>query len=120
MARFLLDENLPISSVDVFRRYGLDANHVRVRGLIGLSDQELLKIARHERRILITRDMGFANLLDYPFGSHHGIIVLRLPDTYTVRQVDKVIENFLVCTRPSEIENALVIVEPGKYRIRKE
>lgn len=119
MAKFLLDENLPNSAVKVFKTHGLDAVHVRLQGLKGLSDPDLLKIAKTEGRILVTRDLGFGNLLDYPFTSHHGIVILRLPDTYTAKQVNKAIEDFIIGIASSEVEEALVTVEPGRCRIRR-
>lgn len=117
--KFILDENLPNSTVEVFTRQGLDASHVRLKGLFALTDKKLIELAKREGRVLVTRDLEFGNLINYPLKSHRGIIVLRLPETYTVRQINKTLEEFLRDVTVSELERALVIVEPKRYRVRK-
>jgi predicted nuclease of predicted toxin-antitoxin system len=43
-------------------------------------DTEVLQYAVAENRTLVTSDLGFANLLTIPLGSHSGILVARLPN----------------------------------------
>lgn len=70
--------------------------------------------------MIVTRDVGFGNLLDYPINTHHGIIVLRLPDTYAAKEINEVLEEFISDVSIVEIEKALVVIDPSRYRIRKE
>jgi predicted nuclease of predicted toxin-antitoxin system len=46
--------------------------------LRGASDPSIAKVCQVEQRILITLDLDFANIRNYPPQDYHGIIVLRL------------------------------------------
>jgi predicted nuclease of predicted toxin-antitoxin system len=118
VARFLLDENIPISAIDLFKDKSHDVTHIIVQGLRGLSDDSIVEIANREGRIIVTRDLDFGSLLDYPINTHQGIIVLRLPDTYTVKDINGVLEDFMSDVSIDEIEKALVVIDPSRYRIR--
>lgn len=120
VAKFLLDENIPISTLELFRNKGHDVIHIKIQGLAGLPDDNVMEIANREGRMIVTRDVGFGNLLDYPINTHHGIIVLRLPDTYTAKEINEVLEEFISDVSIVEIEKALVVIDPSRYRIRKE
>jgi predicted nuclease of predicted toxin-antitoxin system len=120
VAKFLLDENIPISTIELFKNKGHDVIHTRTQGLTGLPDDRIMEIANRDGLIIITRDLDFGNLLDYPINTHQGIIVLRLPDTYTAKQINKVLEAFLSDVSIAEIEKALVVIDPSRYRIRRE
>lgn len=67
----------------------------------------------------MTRDKGFGNLLQYSLGSHEGIIVLRLPSTYTAVQINRVLEAFMGDVAAQQLERKLAVVEPGRYRLRE-
>ncbi len=55
------------------------------------TDEEIVKYAKENKLILVTRDVEFANILRYPGGSHVGIIVLRLPFDFISDQINSVI-----------------------------
>ena len=54
-----------------------------------------------------------------PASSHHGVIVLRVPDHYVSASIKRVLKEFLNHVDHSELEHALIIVEEGSHRIRK-
>ncbi len=93
MPQFLIDEDLPRSSAELLRKLGYDAVHVREVGLRGASDDEVFVHAQKEKRIIVTRDLGFSSFLDYPLGTHEGIVVFRLPHFFTAVQINKVLSN---------------------------
>ncbi len=51
---------------------------VYTESLAGSRDSILLDVCRLEKRILITLDLDFANMMNFPPGTHVGIVVLRL------------------------------------------
>ena len=78
--RFKLDENMPHDLALFLNAIGHDAETVQEEGLSGYADENLLPIAHQENRILLTFDLDFADIREYPPGSHSGIIVFRLYD----------------------------------------
>ena len=75
--KFKVDENLPAEFASILRKSGLDADTVNDQNLSGTDDAILLKRCDSEDRVLITLDLGFADLRIYPPKSHRGIIVFR-------------------------------------------
>jgi predicted nuclease of predicted toxin-antitoxin system len=119
MLDFLLDENVPFSAVATLHEQGYSAHHVRDFGLLGAPDETIFARAQEEGWIIVTRDLGFGNLLDYPLGTHAGIIVLRLPSTFTAGQIRNTLSTFISGVEPKMLRGALAIVEPNRYRIRR-
>lgn len=115
--RFITDEDVPRSTARVLQDAGFDAVDVRDVGLRGKSDAEVFKYAQQENRLLITCDMGFSNILNFPPSENQGILVVRVPDSEPIdvfnrevlRAVQEVGENLL---------HHLAIVEIGKVRLR--
>lgn len=107
--RFLIDECLPKSMVSVFKKHHLNAEHIRILGLSGISDSKVINLAKKEKRILITRDMHFSNLLDYPIKSHYGVIVMRMPDDFIAERINNLLDSFLTEVEPNEIKNTLIV-----------
>lgn len=117
--KFLIDECLPKSMVSICEKQHLDAVHIRILGLSGIPDEKVISLAKKEKRILITRDMDFSNLLDYPIKSHCGLIVMRMPDDFTALEINRLLDSFLMDVELNEIRNTLTIIEPKRYRIRR-
>jgi len=116
--RFFLDANMPYSSKDVFSPFG-QVNHAGDVGLASAADREIIKYAVERKAILVTKDLEFASILLYPWDSHLGVIVLRLPFYFTAKQINKVLRGFLSSLDVKELENAVTIVELGRYRMRR-
>jgi len=68
---------------------------------------------------LLTGDLGFANLLAFPLGSHYGIIVARFPNELPPRKINEEIFRGLQGIKDEEIKGSLIILEPGRVRIRR-
>ena len=118
MSKFFIDACLPRSSTRVLRELGYDAIDAREVSMSSAEDTEIFEYAQKKGRILVTRDKGFGDVLKYPPGSHQGIIVLRLPSTYTANQINKVLKGFLLDVRIERLEKKLAIVEATRYRLR--
>lgn len=118
MPEFIIDACLPRSSTKLLRELGYDAVDAREVSLGRTEDADISAYAQKEGRILVTRDKGFGNLLQYPLGSHQGIVVLRLPSTYTANQINKVLKKFLEDVKVEKLKKRLAVVELARYRLR--
>ncbi|MBI5478057.1 MAG: DUF5615 family PIN-like protein [Deltaproteobacteria bacterium] len=119
MARFLVDEDLPRSLAPALRADGLDVADVRDEGLRGASDQDVFRHATASGRVLLSADLGFANILRFPLGTHPGMVVARLPHELPVTQLAAAIRDALARLADEELEGNLAIVEPGRIRLRR-
>jgi predicted nuclease of predicted toxin-antitoxin system len=81
--RYLLDEDVNPAVADVARGLGLDVTSVHELGRWGLPDEEQLRFATSEGRILVTRNRNdFIRLLRATYASgEECTIVLVLPYT---------------------------------------
>ncbi len=116
--KFFLDENLPLSALDVIQKLGFKAEHVKTVGLQGSSDKIIAEYAKKQQAILITKDLEFGSLTLYPKNSHYGVIVIRLPHYFTARQIIDSIENFLTKVKPETLAHTITVLEVGRYRSR--
>jgi predicted nuclease of predicted toxin-antitoxin system len=92
--RVKLDEDVPLRVRALLAEHGHDAETVREEGLGGASDAEVLRAARAEGRMLVSLDLGFADIRHYPPGGHPGIVVVRLQDQRAAH-VEAVVREFL-------------------------
>lgn len=114
--RFLIDEDLPPAVAELLRALGQEAEHVRAIGLGGASDQLVFAEAQKRQAVLLSADMGFANLRQYPVGTHCGIVVLRFPDYFRRSEIVGLVRRFVENGDLNALRGALVIVTPGSVR----
>ena len=117
--KFLLDANVPRSCAESIRRAGHTAADIRDI-MPAARDEEVLRYAKENEFLVITRDLGFGNPLLHPAGSHSGVVILRLPNTFTAKQISVVLEEFLKDAAKEGLAGAVTIVELGRYRIRQQ
>ena len=117
--RFKFDENLPSDLGALLRRDGHDAHSVLDENLRGAADPSIAKVCQDEQRILITLDLDFAHIQNYPPRDYPGIIVLRLArqDRDTVLAI---IPRILTLLQTEPIAQRLWIVDDHRTRIRGE
>ena len=115
--RFKFDENLPADLGALLRQEGHDAHSVLDEDLHGASDPSIARVCQDEQRILITLDLDFAHIKNYPPQDYHGIILLRLArqDRDTVLAM---IPRILVLLQTEPITQRLWIVDDNRTRIR--
>jgi len=115
--RFLADQDVYHSTVLYLRALGHEVLRASDAGLARASDEELLRRACQEQRILITRDKGFGALVFLRFRKHSGVILLRVTPE-TVEAVHRELTRLLEVHTEVELRNCFVVVEPGRHRIR--
>ena len=119
MPNVLVDEDLPRSLVVALLDAGLAARDVRDVGLRGRSDREIVEYAVQHNLTLLTADVGFGNLLRFPLGRHAGIVVARFPNEVSPTQLNAGIVRALSSLRDDEIIGNLIVIEPGRIRLRR-
>lgn len=97
----------------------METEHVIDAGVRGRSDDEILEHAKRNERVLVTADLGFANLVRYTLGSHPGIVVARFPNDVSNRLVNESVASALNSVSAEELKGGLLIVEPGRLRLRR-
>jgi predicted nuclease of predicted toxin-antitoxin system len=76
--RFLLDQNIRARLLPHLRALGHDATRIGSDHPGGLSDLEVLSLARKEGRILLTQDSDYANLVIRGRHRHTGIVLFQI------------------------------------------
>jgi len=116
--KFLLDENIPIEAAQGLNKLGHDVKTAIELNLKGKSDNLIFETVKKLNRVLITLDLDFSNILNYPPKSHPGIIIVRVNNPSRKKIVEALVQ-FIKNIKPEEILHSLVILEDREYRIRK-
>jgi predicted nuclease of predicted toxin-antitoxin system len=117
--RFLIDANLPRAVIAVVQSLGHQAEFARDIGLASATDEQIASHALQYRAALLTRDLDFADIRQYPPDRYSGIVVLRLPDSAVAEEIAAALERFL--SEPGLIASLggrLAIVEGDRVRFR--
>lgn len=77
LVKLLLDENISPAAAVALAAEGIDAWHVRDRGLEGSTDHELLDRAYKEDRILVTLNVGDFEKLVRERELHAGVVLIE-------------------------------------------
>jgi predicted nuclease of predicted toxin-antitoxin system len=115
---FKVDENLHADVAKVLRSRGHDALTVHDQAMRGSTDAHLGDVCRTEGRAIISLDLDFANIREFPPENFPGLIVLRLADQsrpYVLRVIASVLD-LLEC---EPLAGSLWIVEEHRVRIRR-
>lgn len=115
----VIDEDLPRSLDEALEDLGWEVKDVRDFGLRGKSDEEIISFAKKSRAVLFSGDWGFANTLRFPLKSHYGIVILAFPNEVSTDFLIKETKKALNKISLKDIKGNLIIIEPGKIRIRK-
>jgi predicted nuclease of predicted toxin-antitoxin system len=115
--RLLLDENLSPMHADTVRRLGHDAVSVLECGLSGADDTDVRAAAIEQRRVLVTLDADFGNVLRYPPAGAPGMVRLRLRPA-TEEAIDAMLRSAIPRVAEFDLSGKLVVVGERKIRIR--
>jgi predicted nuclease of predicted toxin-antitoxin system len=116
--RFLADQDLWKTTVDLLRAWGHDVVTASEIDFARASDEELLSKARKEGRLLITRDRDFGSLVFLGNIPSRGVLLLRI-EPQTQHEVHTELQRLLNVHREDELSNAFCTVEPGRHRVRR-
>ena len=113
--KFLTDENISLGIVEFLRSAGYDIVSI-IEDSPGAEDLEVLTKANRGKRILITADKDFGNLIYQHNFPHKGVILLRLIDETNKNKI-RVLSS-LFKTYKKELKNKFVVATEDKVRIR--
>ncbi|MBI4434523.1 DUF5615 family PIN-like protein [Candidatus Uhrbacteria bacterium] len=117
--RVLLDEDIPQAFAEVFARASfevLDVHQLRLRGAV---DAVIFRAAQRHHAILVTGDLGFADIRRFPPRSCAGIIVIRFPNTLTIAVRCRELRRLLRRSTPQQFHRTLTIIAPNLLRFRR-
>jgi predicted nuclease of predicted toxin-antitoxin system len=114
--RFLIDECLNLRVTTLLKEAGHDAIHVTEVGLAGHPHVEVMALARAERRVLVSADTDFGELLVNSGDTMPSVILLR-------RNHDVANQAAVILTALPDIEEqlrqgAFVVITVDRVRIR--
>jgi predicted nuclease of predicted toxin-antitoxin system len=116
---FLIDASVPRSAGTVLKQLGHEATDVRDAGMRDAPDNIIAAYARDNHLVLVTRDFDFADIRNYPPSLYQGIVVLKLQEDATAKQVALLLASF--AAREDWLKyltGRLAIVEAWRVRFR--
>jgi predicted nuclease of predicted toxin-antitoxin system len=116
--RFKFDENLHADIAEALRSRGYDAVTVYDQQMRGDSDSRLGEVCQAEARAIVSLDLDFASVRDYPPENYPGLIVLRLADQ-SRPYILHILNSVLDLVDREELTGSLWIVEEHRVRIRR-
>jgi predicted nuclease of predicted toxin-antitoxin system len=114
--KFKLDENLPVTAALRLREQGYDVDTVHDEGLVGQPDDAIWNAAQAEGRFLVTQDLDFSDTRKFAPGTHHGVMLVRLPDAEQWRATDYLF-GWLTSPDAEQWARCVVVATPTKVRV---
>lgn len=91
---FLLDANLsPETAAFLRQQFSFDVMSLLEHGKAGLSDLEIVNLAKLEKRVIVTLDLDFGELYHEQSASTFGVIIIRSHDQ-RVEKINKTLQQF--------------------------
>jgi predicted nuclease of predicted toxin-antitoxin system len=117
--RFFLDANMPRLAVGALTRLGHQVEFARDIGMANDSDEAISEHARTTESALVTRDLDFADVRNYPPERYFGVVVIRLPDDATAADIASVLERFATNDNfTARLPGKLAVLEQSRVRFR--
>jgi predicted nuclease of predicted toxin-antitoxin system len=117
MLRLLIDINLSHKLADRLREVGYNCQHWKEVGVPTAPDTELSRWAKQNNAVVITRDLGFSNILVATRFNAPSVIQVRCNDSHSASLFPVILQ----ALRQSEEQlhqGALVVVTENRLRIR--
>lgn len=118
MTRFLADEDVYAITVRWLRATAHDVLFVCETSQRGVSDERIWDWARQEGRILVTRDKGFGRRFVASAPPRQGVVLIRgqYQEMLAIHQTWAT----ALAAEPAEVlASALLVVQAGRYRLRR-
>jgi predicted nuclease of predicted toxin-antitoxin system len=114
--RLLADESCDFSVVRGLRSAGYDVTSI-AESLSGAPDEQVIDLARSERRLLITEDKDFGQLVFSAASQNSGVLLVRYPALARSGLVDAMLA--LLSERGDALYKCFVVLEPGRIRLSR-
>lgn len=116
--RFLADMGVALRVVERLRAEGHDVIHLREEGLHRLPNGAILDKAAAERRILLTFDLDFGEILALSGGQSVSVVLFRLHNTRTPHVLER-LGKVLKDSGQAIEQGAVVVIEESRHRVRR-
>jgi predicted nuclease of predicted toxin-antitoxin system len=113
---FLLDMPVSPTLVKVVQAYGHQGVHAGQIGKQTATDIEILDIARHEDRVIITADLDFPRLLALSSERGPGIILFR-GGNYSDQEMQALLDRVLREVPEEKLQKSVCVVDKRRIRI---
>ncbi len=117
MTRFLVDMCTDVRVAQWLANAGHDTTHLRDENLHRLPNGEIFTKAGAEKRIVVTFDLDFGEIIALSISRNVSAIVFRLRNTRTQHVIDR-----LALVLPKILgfleSGAIVIIEEWRFRVR--
>jgi len=115
---FLADMGVSMGVVSWLQSGGHDARHLRNEGLERLADEKVFHKAAAEKRVILTFDLDFGEILALSRGEIVSVILFRLNNATTEFVIRRLAAVVVDAGEVLEA-GAIVVVEDGRHRIRR-
>lgn len=118
MLKFLLDANLSPETAEAIRELGYNTRSIQEEGLGELSDEEIVELAKREKRIIITFDQDLADAWYFREHGKVGVILLRT-HLQTVEHLESVLTPFIEAKviEKEKLKKSLTVLSEAGHRI---
>ena len=116
---FLIDENLAPRLASELVGAGHDAVHVAELGLRSSPDQEILKVAFNQGRILISCDTDFGQLIERDSSGSPSLVLIRRMSDYRVKAILGRVLLLLPVHSEVLTSGGIVVVDGLRERVRR-
>jgi len=111
-----LDENINPLWGEPLSKAGHEVETAAEESLQGAEDDAIAEACRKEGFCLITADLDFAQILDYPPEEYAGLVILRHPNP-TLAGMQTLIRQIVAAVSGESPTGRIWIEEPGRLRI---
>jgi predicted nuclease of predicted toxin-antitoxin system len=117
--RFLLDQNLSPQVAQLLIDAGHDAVHVRTLGMSRAPDNDILRVALEQDRVLVSGDTDFGDLLATSNAAKPSVLLLRRQQGRRAEQLLRLLLANLDAVADDLIEGSIVVLDEGRIRVRR-
>ena len=114
----LLDQCVPRKFQGIIKSWGYQVDLLTEHISSDSPDTKVIELAQTLDAVLLTIDLDFANILDYPPADYQGIMVIRY-DVADENDVLNTLKQALEDLYRDDLRQVLVIIEKNRYRVRK-
>jgi predicted nuclease of predicted toxin-antitoxin system len=116
--RLLTDQDVYSKTISFLRSAGHDVVTAAELGLSRAPDSEILRASTQAGRILVTRDLGYGPLVAAD-SLAAPVFILRVMSLKMLEPIHQELLRSLTEHASQNLNGAVVIVEPGRHRIRR-
>jgi predicted nuclease of predicted toxin-antitoxin system len=114
--KFLFDQSADFRLIPHLRELGHNVQAVSRNYPPGLPDEDVLTIARKEKRILVVVDRDFGELIFQQGLASAGVIFFRLPGAKLQTKIDQL--NTVITEHTDDLKRGeFLVVNPGKISV---